>query len=138
VSETRPHDPSGRRATACFRITTTAGATVLAADGELDLTVTDRLAELLARELGLRPRAMVFDAASVTFCSARTMTILVTTAADAKAAGIPFVIVTRRNAVLRPLTALGLEEELPVHGDVTQALAWLELLPHLTEPATEA
>ncbi|WP_328453476.1 STAS domain-containing protein [Amycolatopsis sp. NBC_00438] len=136
MSETRPHDPSG--STACFRITTSAGATVLAAAGELDLTVTDRLADLLERELGLRPRALVFDAESVTFCSARTMTILVKTATDAKAAGIPFVIVTHRSAVLRPLTALGLEQDLPVYGDVAGALAWLELLPQLAEPVTES
>ncbi|UOZ03639.1 STAS domain-containing protein [Amycolatopsis sp. WQ 127309] len=136
MSETRSPDPSG--STACFRITTSAGATVLAAAGELDLTVTGRLAALLHRELGLGPAAMVFDATAVTFCSARTVTILVTTAADAKAAGIPFAIVTRSSAVLRPLTALGLERELPVHGDLGQALAWLELLPQLAEPVTES
>jgi anti-sigma B factor antagonist len=124
----RPRGPS-----AAFEVARTAGVTVLAAAGELDMTVTDELAELLNREVAARPPVLAIDAAEVTFCAARVLTVLVNAATDAHAAGVPFVLVTRRRPVLRPLTALGLEVVLPAYREIGEALAWLELLPRLTE-----
>ncbi|WP_328616840.1 STAS domain-containing protein [Amycolatopsis sp. NBC_00355] len=120
-----------------FDVSTSAEATVLAVAGELDASVVDALAESLDRELALRPPVLVVDAAAVTFCAARALTVLVKAAADAHAAGVAFVIVTEQRSVLRPLTALGLERVLPVYRDVAEALSWLALLPRLTEPAPD-
>ncbi|WP_326953900.1 MULTISPECIES: STAS domain-containing protein [unclassified Amycolatopsis] len=124
-------------ASARFDVSVSAEATVLAAAGELDISVAASLAESLDRELALRPPVLVVDAAAVTFCAARALTVLVKTAADAHAAGVPFVLVTRQRSVLRPLTALGLERVLPVYRDLAEALSWLALLPRLTEPAPD-
>jgi anti-anti-sigma factor len=128
----RLRDPAGQVPVASFSVTTTADAAVLSATGELDVSVITRFAEIIERELSLRPRVLVIDASAVTFCAARALTVLLNTAADAHAAGVPFAVVTRSRAVLRPLTALGLERVLPVHGDLAEALDWLALLPGLT------
>ncbi|MEV7038869.1 STAS domain-containing protein [Amycolatopsis sp. NPDC051061] len=115
------------RPSATFEVTTTAEASVVTAAGDLDLAVTDRLATLLHREILLTPRALVFDASAVTFCSARVLTILL----DAAVAGVPFAVAGRCRALLRPITALGLELQLPVHWSAVEALAWLELAPQM-------
>jgi anti-sigma B factor antagonist len=128
----RLRDPAGQAPVARFDVTTTAEAAVLSATGELDISVIGHLAGIIERELDLRPRVLVVDASAVTFCAARALTVLLTAAADAHAAGVPFAVVTRSRAVLRPLTVLGLERVLPVHGDLAEALDWLALLPDLT------
>jgi anti-anti-sigma factor len=128
----RPRDPAGQPPVASFDVTTTAEAAVLSATGELDISVIGHFAGLIERELVLRPRVLVVDASAVTFCAARALTLLINTAADAHAAGVPFAVVTRSRAVLRPLAVLGLERVLPVHGDLAGALDWLAVLPGLT------
>jgi anti-anti-sigma factor len=121
------------RPEASFEVTTTAQAMVITAAGELDLAVTGRLAALLAREIGLRPKALLFDASLVTFCGARVLTVLMDSSTHAVAAGVPFGVIGRRRSLLRPIGVLGLEQALPVHRAAAEALAWLALLPQLTE-----
>lgn len=121
MSVPRPRDPL-RPPRASFTVTRTADASVVAAAGELDLAVTDRLASLLADELRGRPRALVCDTSAVKFCAARVLTILIDTVADAAVARVPFAVVGRQRALLRPIVALGLEETLPVHGSVREIL----------------
>ncbi|MFG1642943.1 STAS domain-containing protein [Amycolatopsis sp. NPDC049252] len=128
----RLRDPAVQAPIATFAVTTTAESAVVSATGELDVSVIGHLAEIIERELGLRPRVLVVDASAVTFCAARALTVLINAASDAHAAGVPFAVVTRSRAVLRPLTVLGLERVLPVHGDLAAALDWLALLPGLT------
>jgi anti-sigma B factor antagonist len=125
--------PRGPSPSATFGVSRTAGVTVLTAVGELDITVTAELGDLLAAELAQRPPVLAVDAGAVTFCAARALTVLINAATDALAAGVPFVLVTRRRAVLRPLIVLGLQPALPVYRDVGEALSWLELLPRLTD-----
>ncbi|WP_372664548.1 STAS domain-containing protein [Amycolatopsis kentuckyensis] len=96
-------------------ITTTAERTVVAVAGELDLARTDRLAALLAEELDLAPRALVLDLTGLTFCSARGLGVVLDAVSAARAAGVPVAVVAEGRAVLRPVQALGLEDELPLH-----------------------
>ncbi|MGW5722446.1 STAS domain-containing protein [Amycolatopsis sp. NPDC003865] len=110
-----------------FDVTTTAHASVVTATGELDLVVTGHLETLLRQELRLAPPALVFDASGVTFCGARVLTILIDTAAEAVASGVPFAVAGRCRALLRPIAALGLAHLLPVHWSTEEALAWLRL-----------
>ncbi|MFJ9784767.1 STAS domain-containing protein [Amycolatopsis sp. NPDC101161] len=117
---------------AVFDVTTTAHASVVAATGELDLAVTEHLETLLRRELRLAP-ALVFDASAVTFCSARVLTILVDTAQEAAASGVPFAVASRSRALLRPIAVLRLEHLLPVRRSTGEALARLGLV--VREPA---
>ncbi|MCR6481916.1 STAS domain-containing protein [Amycolatopsis sp. OK19-0408] len=115
-----------------FDVITTAEASEVAAGGDLDLAVTGRLETLLRRELRLKPPALVFDASAVTFCGARVLTVLLNTTADARRLGVPFALAGRRRALLRPITALGLDRALPVQWSTAEALAWLALVPRLS------
>jgi anti-anti-sigma factor len=121
-----PRDPR-RRAPASFAVTRTGEASVVTTAGELDATVTGQFAALLADELDRQPRALICDTSAVEFCAARVLTILIDTIADAAAARVPFAVAGCRRAVLRPITALGLEQVLPVHRSVEEALGWLTL-----------
>ncbi len=118
---------------ASFTVTRTAETSVIIAVGDLDLTVTGDLAALLGQEVGLRPRALVLDASAVSFCAARGVTVLLDAVADAEVAGVPFAVVGRQQALLRPITVLGLEQVLPLHHSAADAVAWLALLPQLTD-----
>ncbi|WP_103349861.1 STAS domain-containing protein [Amycolatopsis sp. CA-128772] len=118
---------------ASFTVTRTAETSVVTAVGDLDLTVTGDLAALLGQEIDLRPQALVLDASAVTFCAARGVTVLLDALADAEVAGVPFAVVGRQQALLRPITAPGLEQVLPLHQSTADAVAWLALLPQLTD-----
>ncbi|MEV4149301.1 STAS domain-containing protein [Amycolatopsis sp. NPDC049691] len=102
-------------------ITTTAERTVVAVSGELDLARTDRLASLLGEELDLAPRALVVDLTGLTFCSARGLGVVLDAVSAARAAGVPVAVVAEGRAVLRPVRALGLEDELPLHRTLAEA-----------------
>lgn len=132
TSVPRPRDPR-RPSMASLSVTRTAEASVVTAAGELDLAVTGRFAALLAEELRRRPAALVCDTSRVEFCSARVLTILIGTVADAAAARVPFAVAGRGRALLRPITALGLQQALPVHHDVAEALHRLAPAPHFSD-----
>ncbi|VVJ16305.1 Uncharacterised protein [Amycolatopsis camponoti] len=116
-----------------FEVIRTAGATIVAAAGDLDLAVTDVLEALLDRELRRRPPALVVDTAAVTFCAARVLTILVDATADAVLRGVPFALAGRNRVLLRPIELLGLGRVLPIHRDTGEALSWLAAVPLLTD-----
>ncbi len=122
----RPRDPR-RRLTASLAVTRAVDACVVTAVGDLDLTVTDQLAALFAEEMRRHPPALVCDASAVEFCAARVLTILIDTVADAAVVRVPFAVAGRRRALLRPIFALGLEQVLPVHRTVREALNSLAL-----------
>ncbi|GAB3728028.1 hypothetical protein GCM10027598_48250 [Amycolatopsis oliviviridis] len=67
--------PDLSRPTPSFQVNATSDATVLDVAGELDLNVTDRLADCLGSELALGPPALIVDAADVTFCAVRALAI---------------------------------------------------------------
>ncbi|MGV9293532.1 STAS domain-containing protein [Amycolatopsis sp. NPDC003676] len=95
-------------------ITATAGETVVAVSGELDLRSTARLRAMLAEELALRPPALIADVSALTFCSVSGLEVLTDTARAADAAGVAFAVVAGQRAVLRPLRILGLDREFRV------------------------
>jgi anti-sigma B factor antagonist len=114
-------------AAALFRVATTAGVCVVAASGELDLVTCRRLAAVLERELGSRPSGLIVDASAVTFCGARGMRVLLEVSTASCAAEVSFAIVGRCRAVLHPITALELEQLLPVYrrtAEVRRRSSW--------------
>jgi anti-anti-sigma factor len=123
-------DPLARyhRGTSTLTVTTTHDSTVVAATGDLDGTVADHLLARLADELALRPQSLVVDLTRVGFCSARILRVLLTTSADAHAAGVPCVIVSDQRAVRRPIAVLGLDHLLQVQGSLAAAREWLTVL----------
>ncbi|MGW5722008.1 STAS domain-containing protein [Amycolatopsis sp. NPDC003865] len=102
-------------------ITTTADRTVVAVTGDLDLARTDHLASLLGEELELAPRALVIDLTGLDFCSARGLGVVLDAVSAARAAGVPVAVVAGNRAVLRPVQALGLADELPLHRTLAEA-----------------
>ncbi|MFG1644494.1 STAS domain-containing protein [Amycolatopsis sp. NPDC049252] len=123
-------DPLARyhQGTTTLTVTTTHDSTVVAATGDLDGTLAGHLLARLSDELALRPRAFVVDLTRVGFCSARTLRVLLTTSADAHAAGIPCVIVSDQRAVRRPIAVLGLDHLLQVQENLAAAREWLAVL----------
>ncbi|MEA5366845.1 STAS domain-containing protein [Amycolatopsis sp., V23-08] len=123
-------DPLTRfhQATSTLTVTTTHDSTVVAATGDLDGAVADHLLARLSEELALRPQALVVDLTRVGFCSARILRVLLTTSADAHAAGIPCVIVSDQRAVRRPIAVLGLDHLLQVQENLAAAREWLAVL----------
>jgi anti-anti-sigma factor len=114
-------------------VTTTSDATVVAATGDLDSTVADRLLGQLSDEIALRPRVVIVDLTRVSFCSTRALSALLTATADAHAAGIPCVIVSDQRAVRRPITALELDHVLQVHDNLAAARRELQFLQGVAE-----
>ncbi|WP_410596107.1 STAS domain-containing protein [Amycolatopsis sp. lyj-23] len=135
TSVPRPRDPRNRPP-ASFAVNRTREASVVTVLGELDLTVTVQLADLLAEELRRQPPALICDASAVEFCAARVLTILLDTVADASVARVPFAAAGRPRALLRPIAALGLEDVLPVHRSVADALSWVALSARSVSPDT--
>ncbi|MEV4052044.1 STAS domain-containing protein [Amycolatopsis sp. NPDC049688] len=109
----------------------TAGHTVVAVTGDLDLTVTASLHEQLEAELRRTPEALVLDLAGVTFCSAGALAVLLDVVTTAHARGIPCAIIATGRAVLRPVRVLQLDRVLPLHADRAEAEDWLSLLRRL-------
>ncbi|WP_146060381.1 STAS domain-containing protein [Amycolatopsis sp. CA-128772] len=131
----RPRDPR-RRPTASFTVTRTREASVVNASGELDLAVAAQLAALLAEELCRLPPALICDTSAVEFCAARILTVLIDAVADATVARVPFAVAGRSRGLLRPIAALELEQVLPVHRNVADALSWIALAAHPASPDT--
>ncbi|GAB2755905.1 STAS domain-containing protein [Amycolatopsis magusensis] len=111
-------------ARAGMTVSTTAEATVVAVSGEIDALIVQRLRDQLTTEILLRPRAVVVDLTTVTFCSSEGLSALVGACGDAHAAGIPFTVATQQHAVLRPIELLSLHKLLVVRPTVDEALAW--------------
>ncbi|QRP49730.1 STAS domain-containing protein [Amycolatopsis sp. FDAARGOS 1241] len=112
-------------------VITTAEASMVTVRGDVDLTITGRLAAQLAEELDLAPNALIVDLREVTFCSSDGLSTLVGAHEAARAAGVPYTIVTDQHAVLRPIRLLGLDRLLPIHGTLREAQEWLGLVGRL-------
>ncbi|WP_410635162.1 STAS domain-containing protein [Amycolatopsis sp. cmx-4-83] len=125
----RTDDPVARfhRRTTTVTITATGEATVLAAVGDLDQHIAERLFARLTAELRKRPKALLVDLTRVGFCSAEALRILLLTTGEAHAAGIPCVIASDQHAVVRPIAALRLEHLLPVYPTLALARERLAL-----------
>ncbi|MEV6907834.1 STAS domain-containing protein [Amycolatopsis sp. NPDC051071] len=102
-------------------VTTTADATVVAASGELDLTVTTRFQYLLADAVRHRPASLIVDLSGVTFISSRGLAVLLDNVTAAHAQGIPCAVIATHHCVLRPIRVLRLDRVMPVHTEHSAA-----------------
>jgi anti-anti-sigma factor len=114
-----------------MQVTATTAATIVAVGGDIDLAALSRLRSRLGEEIGLAPRALVLDLARVSFCGAGGLTEMLVAASEAHVSGVPFAIAADHQAVLRPITVVGLERTLPIHRTVADALDWLAVLPRM-------
>lgn len=102
-------------------VTATAADTVVTVAGEIDLAVSESLRRSLETELQPGPAALIADLTEVSFCDSSGFTALVQIRAQAEDAGIPFILVTRERALLRPLALLGLDAVFNVHPTLDSA-----------------
>jgi anti-sigma B factor antagonist len=105
-------------------------ARVVQVAGELDSASNPSLRARLTEAVAGRPRAILVDATAVTFCSAGSLSALLSAADDARAAGVPFAVYTRAPAILRPVRLLGLGGTLLVHRDPADVHTWLDTADH--------
>ncbi|OXM44837.1 STAS domain-containing protein [Amycolatopsis alba] len=102
-------------------VTTSAGDTVVTVSGEIDLAVSAGLRRTLEEELRFSPAALIADLSAVSFCDSSGFTALVQICSQAEEAGVPFILVTRERALLRPMSLLGLDAVFTVHPTLDSA-----------------
>lgn len=114
---------STRRFVSPLDISVTASGTdtVVTVSGEIDLAVSADLRRAMEEELLFTPAALIADLSTVSFCDSSGFTALVQVRAKAEEAGVPFVIVTRERALLRPMSLLGLDAVFTVHPTLDSA-----------------
>ncbi|MFD5828298.1 anti-sigma factor antagonist [Lentzea sp. NPDC060358] len=100
-------------------------AVVVRATGEIDQTTVAALGTELRTALAMAtpPFPVVVDLTGVTFFGSAGLNELLAQDRRARAAGVPLRIAAAQRAVLRTISASGLDEVLHVHPDVEQALA---------------
>lgn len=114
---------STRRFVSSLDISVTASGTdtVVTVSGEIDLAVSADLRRAMEEELLFTPAALIADLSTVSFCDSSGFTALVQVRTKAEEAGVPFVIVTRERALLRPMSLLGLDAVFTVHPTLDSA-----------------
>jgi len=112
-------------------VTATAEVTTVAVTGDIDLAGSDRLRRRLADELELAPHALLLDLTEVGHCSARGLSVLLETTTEARGDDVPFAIVGAAPVIRQAITVLRLDQVLPVHATMTDAVDWLLLLARL-------
>lgn len=113
--------PRRRVPSLAVTVTATDADTVVTVAGEIDLAVAESLRHSLEEELRLGPSALIADLTGVSFCDSSGFTALIQILAEAQDAGIPFILVTRERALLRPLALLGLDAVFIVHPTLASA-----------------
>ena len=116
-----PRAPRRRVPSLSVSVTATGADTVVIVAGEIDLAVSESLRRGLEEELRLGPPALIADLTEVSFCDSSGFTALVQIRGQAEDAGIPFILVTRERALLRPLALLGLDSVFNVHPTLDSA-----------------
>ncbi|MEU5693311.1 STAS domain-containing protein [Actinosynnema sp. NPDC020468] len=101
--------------------TRTADVAVVRITGEVDMGVYGRTREAVFDAFDGSAAGLVVDLTEVTFFGSAGISILVEAARYAEERGLGFAVATDVRAVVRPLTATGLDGVLRLRPDVTQA-----------------
>lgn len=99
------------------------GIRVVVLRGEIDHTVKNQLTEALLARDGTTPSRVVLDLRGVTFMDSSGINILVTAHRAASGAQGWLRLAGPQEAVLRVLQLVGLDEVIPCHPTLEQALA---------------
>ncbi|HEX8867287.1 MAG TPA: STAS domain-containing protein [Lentzea sp.] len=97
------------------------GVVVVVLTGEIDMTNAAQMRIAVEAELDRRPVGIVVHLA-VEFLASAGLSVLVESNQRAQRAGIGFAVVATASAARRPLTAVGLDQVLPVHDAVADAV----------------
>jgi anti-sigma B factor antagonist len=103
--------------------TTTDGVGIVSARGEVDLSTADSLRTAIEDTLAAGHARVVVDLTDVEFIDSAGLGVLANSHKNAENTGTAFVVVTDRQAVLRPLEITKLVNVLNVHPTLEAALA---------------
>jgi anti-anti-sigma factor len=98
------------------------GVVVVAVAGEIDLLTSDEFASRLKDTMVSTNRIVVLDLSDVRFLGSAALSVLASSAAEAKTAGIDFRLVANERVVLRPLEIAGVSQTLTVYESIDSAL----------------
>jgi len=102
-----------------------ADAVVVHLTGELDYPGRDRLEDLFADVFATAPAVLVVEMSGVDFCDSSSLQVLLRASTRAAGTGTGFALAAAGRAVTRPVTVLGLDEQLPCYVTVDAAVAAL-------------
>lgn len=94
------------------------GALIVAATGEIDMLTATRFDQEVQRAIAQSPQRLILDLTGVTFLSSAGLALLV----RARKECADTHVVATSTATLRPIELMGLQDDLPVHADLTEAL----------------
>ncbi len=99
------------------------GYVVVSVTGDIDMTAEQAFRDVLMGE-ATKParRRVVVDLAGVGFMASAGLHALLTVNERAKAAGVSLIVASAQPIVARVLSLTGVDEEIPVVGDVGEAL----------------
>ncbi|MFI9818298.1 STAS domain-containing protein [Saccharothrix variisporea] len=103
------------------------GVAVAAVVGVVDMASYQELASALGALAESRPTGLVLDLRGVAFLGSIGIAVLVNTQHAARRLGVAFAVVADNRSVLRPLLAARVEQVLPVHPGLDEALAAVRL-----------
>ncbi|MDT7789501.1 MAG: hypothetical protein QOF58_7920 [Pseudonocardiales bacterium] len=102
------------------------GIVVTCVTGEVDMSSVDVVGTEVAKQLDLRPAALVLDLTALTFLASSGLNMLIEKQRHAQAVGAEFVVVAEQNIVLKPLEIAGIRDLLRVCRSVPDAIRLLQ------------
>ncbi|MFF5987153.1 STAS domain-containing protein [Prauserella flavalba] len=117
-----PHPPSGNAGGVTVNAEQHGDAVALVVTGELDMLSTPKLDEMVTTALRGKPQVLVIDLTGVTFLASAGMAALVS-AQQAAGENTTVRVVATGRATARSLQVVGLDEQLPIHPTLDEALA---------------
>jgi anti-sigma B factor antagonist len=112
------------------RVVAGPGHVVVSVTGDIDMTTEQAFRDVLMGE-ATKParRRVVVDLAGVGFMASAGLHALITVNERVKAAGVSLIVARAQPVVARVLSLTGVDEEIPVVGDVGEALRMGPRLP---------
>jgi anti-anti-sigma factor len=104
-------------------VTERPGCTVVAVEGELDMSTAGDLHDVLTAAIGARAVSLVLDLTSLDFCDSAGLAVLVGAHNRLDAAGRRLVVAAPTEAVARVLELSGVSQVIPTTVDSDEACA---------------
>jgi anti-sigma B factor antagonist len=97
-------------------------ATVVAADGIVDMAAAPALTNQIRDILRRRPEVLVVDLTAVSFLSTAGMSVLMEADRKTRQLGIAFRVVAHSPVTVRPMELLGIDDQLSIYPTLAAAL----------------
>ena len=105
------------------RVTERAGCTVIAVDGELDMSTAGELGDVISSAIQAREVNIVLDLANLDFCDSAGLAVMVGAHNRLDAVGRRIVVAAPKETVARVLDLSGVSQVIPTTADSEEACA---------------